>query len=471
MAGMSVSTGLVSGIDYDTMISQLMQVEANPQTLLKQQLSSTQSNAAAYRAVNTRFDALRSAAAALQADTAWGATKASSTSSTVTATSSATAAPGSTVSFSVAQVAATHVEVSSREWGSKTAPVRDQEPIWPITVTNKVTKVATQIDVPADATLTDAATAINAANAGVKASVIQVSKDKFRLQLTSTASGEAGGFTVTSSPRTDGTAADGFLTTSPGQDAILSIGGGLKAYSATNTFADLLPGVTITATKADPATTVTVSVAADTDSTAAKVQSLVDAANGLFDSIKAYTDKDSASASLKGDTTLRGLATQMLGIISSGVGGVSASTIGIQLTKTGSFTFDKAAFTAKLASDPAGVKDLLNKKTVTSPGLDGETGTADDVGTPVGFAAQLEALGKRASDATTGTLTMLATSSDSLAKDLTARIADWDTRLAIRKDTITRQFTAMETALGTLQNQGAWLSSQIAGLPSWSKSN
>ena len=41
MAGMSVSTGLVSGIDYDTMITQLMQVEANPQTLLKQQLSAT----------------------------------------------------------------------------------------------------------------------------------------------------------------------------------------------------------------------------------------------------------------------------------------------------------------------------------------------------------------------------------------------------------------------------------------------
>ena len=35
MAGMAVSTGLISGIDYDTMISQLMQVEANPQTLLK----------------------------------------------------------------------------------------------------------------------------------------------------------------------------------------------------------------------------------------------------------------------------------------------------------------------------------------------------------------------------------------------------------------------------------------------------
>jgi flagellar hook-associated protein 2 len=313
--------------------------------------------------------------------------------------------------------------------------------------------------------------AINDAKLGVTASVIQVGKDDVRLQLTSTTGGGAGVFGVSGAAPSGGGAALAFLETSKGRDAKLDLGGTLTAVSATNTFTDLLPGVSITVTKADPAVPVTVSVANDTDATVTKVQGLVDAANSLFDTIKAYTDKDSASASLKGDTTLRGLATQMLGIISSGVGGVSASTIGIQLTKSGSFTFDKAAFTAKLAADPAAVRKLLTEKTVTSPGLDGKTGTADDVGAPVGFAAQLEALGKRASDSTTGALTMLATSSDSLAKDLTDRIADWDTRLAIRKDTLTRQFTAMETALGTLQNKGAWLSSQINSLPSWSQSN
>ena len=40
----------------------------------------------------------------------------------------------------------------------------------------------------------------------------------------------------------------------------------------------------------------------------------------------------------------------------------------------------------------------------------------------------------------------------------------------MRKETLTRQFTAMETALGTLQNQSQWLSAQLASLPSWSAS-
>ncbi|MGY1841850.1 MULTISPECIES: flagellar filament capping protein FliD [unclassified Modestobacter] len=463
---MSVSTGLISGIDYDTMITQLMQVEANPQTLLKNQLVAVQADATAYRAVNTRFEALRSAAAALQADTTWSATKASSSSTDVTASAGATAVAGSGVTFAVKQLAATQTMVSGAKWASATAPASGSGLEWPITITRGTTTVGT-VDVAAGATLADAVTAINAKSTelGVKASLIQVGTDDVRLQLTATTGGKAGVFGVSGA----GTST-AFLTTAAGQDAELSLGGGLVATSSTNTFTDLLPGVTITAAKADPTGSVTVTVADDTAAAAAKMQSLVDAANSLFESITAYTSKDSQTASLKGDTTLRSLGTQILSIVSSGVGGKSASTIGLELTKTGTLTFDKAAFTAALSSDPAGVQDMLAKKTMVNPGVDGIAGNADDTTLPVGLAAQLEVLAKKASDSATGTLTMLASSSDSTAKDLTARIESWDTRLALRKDALTRQFTAMETALSTLQNQGQWLSSQLAGLPSWSQS-
>jgi flagellar hook-associated protein 2 len=98
-------------------------------------------------------------------------------------------------------------------------------------------------------------------------------------------------------------------------------------------------------------------------------------------------------------------------------------------------------------------------------------GSTDDVTSPTGVAARLQALAKGASDSATGTLTLLAKSSDTSATDFQGRIADWDIRLALRKDTLTRQFTAMETALGTLRNQSSWLSSQISSLPSWSASS
>ena len=71
-----------------------------------------------------------------------------------------------------------------------------------------------------------------------------------------------------------------------------------------------------------------------------------------------------------------------------------------------------------------------------------------------------------ASDATTGTLVALANGQDSLVKDIQDRIDAWDLRLAKRKETLTRQFTAMETALSSLKNQSTWLAGQINSLPS-----
>ena len=55
----------------------------------------------------------------------------------------------------------------------------------------------------------------------------------------------------------------------------------------------------------------------------AKVQSLVDAANGLLSAISSYTDATSAAATLKGDTTLRRLADQVLSTVSGAIGGTS----------------------------------------------------------------------------------------------------------------------------------------------------
>jgi hypothetical protein len=78
-------SGLVNNLDTTSIVSQLMQVEANPQTLLRNKLVATNSDASGYRAVNLRFDSLRSAAAGLTGDAVWTAAKATSSNATVTA--------------------------------------------------------------------------------------------------------------------------------------------------------------------------------------------------------------------------------------------------------------------------------------------------------------------------------------------------------------------------------------------------
>ncbi len=448
MAGMSVSTGLVSGMDTASLVSQLMKVEANPQTLLRNKLVATNADGAGYRAVNLRFDSLRSAAAALATDATWTAAKATSSNPTVTATAGSSALPGS-VTFTVSQLATTHSMRSETTW-STTAGDFGATSV-SVVRGGTTTPVLLDTDRSGTATLAEAAAAINATKAlKLTATVLQTGPSEYRLQVATTTPGAPGVFSVNGGPTLTP------LTT--GQNAVLRIGSasdGFDVVSTSNTFSGLMPDTTITVSKQGE--TSTVGIARDSDATAGKVQALVDAANSALQVIADYTAKDSSTATLQGDSTLRALAGRVLDVISSGVDGTSAATIGIQLTKDGRLTFDKARFTDALAADPARTRRLL---TATA----GSGATAG----PVGFAAKMEALAKTASDSGTGTLTLLAKGADTTATDLKGRIADWDRRLALRKENLTRQFTAMETALGALQNQSTWLAGQLAGLPKWS---
>ena len=83
---------------------------------------------------------------------------------------------------------------------------------------------------------------------------------------------------------------------------------------------------------------------------------------------------------------------------------------------------------------------------------------------PAGSPAGCWASPRTASDSANGSLVKLAEGQDSLVKDITDRIAAWDLRLAKRKETLTRQFSAMETALSSLKNQSTWLAGQLNSL-------
>ncbi|KQS60274.1 hypothetical protein ASG36_04730 [Geodermatophilus sp. Leaf369] len=438
--------GLVSGLDTTSIISGLMAVEARPQTLLKNQLTATQAKATAYRAVNTRFDAIRTAAEALTSSSLSAAKNATSSTASVTASASAAAVNGTAITFSVTRLASAGQSISTGTWSSATAPARQAQPAWPIEIRDSTGATLGSIDLPADATLADAVTAINGSGYGVRATVVQVGANQFRLQISSDATGAAGGRTVVSADEDEASAGSSFLTTTPAQDAELDLGAGVLATSATNTFTDLVAGVSVTVSAADPTTSTTVRVGSDAASITAKVQALVDAANGALGVIKGYTTSTAgqATATLQGDRALVQLSDQVLDAISTAIGGTSASTIGLQLTRDGKLTFDAAVFTAKLGSDPAGTSALLS-----------------GAGSTTGIAGRLAALAKTASDSSTGTLVQLATGRDTLAKAIQDKVDAFDIRLEARKATLTRQFSALETALNTIKNQSSWLSSQI----------
>jgi flagellar hook-associated protein 2 len=448
MAGMSVD-GLISGLDTTSLITQLVQAEGAPQAQLKTKLTTTQAAATAYRQVNTRFDAVRTAAEALTKPELWNSAKATSSSSTVTATLSSSAQTGS-LTFSVEGLASAHSLITTgAPWSSTTESAGFGSSIQ--IVNRDGSNRGDPITIGGTGSLADVVTAINASDAKLSAAAVQVAPGKYQLQISAEETGSANAFSIAG--KTLGVATEA-------ADAHLEVGTGPAAYdvySSTNTFAELMPGATLTATKADPGVQVTVGVAADPQAIAGKVKALVDAVNNALSGIKTYTAAAGGpTAVLKGDSGLIGLASRVRTEVSDAVGDDGSPWgAGIRLEKDGTVVFDEARFLEKLKADPALVQRLVGGR----PASTGEVAVE-------GVAQRVFDLARVTTDTTTGTLMSLAKGRDDLVKDIQKRIDAWDLRLAQRKQTLTRQFTAMETALSSMKNQSTWLAGQLNSLSS-----
>jgi flagellar hook-associated protein 2 len=446
--------GLVSGLDTTTIINQLIQIQAAPQTRLKSSLTSAQSEVTAFQAVNTKMSALQAAADKVSKLTTWGSATATSSSPDVSVTAASGALIGS-VTFSVTQLAAARSTISTQTFSSLSASgaVTDS----PIEIHAADGSLRASIS-PTGTSLADVVQAINSSkDAGVTAAAVQVSPGQYRLQLTATSSGTANDFSVTGS---GGSALSSltFSTVTAPRDAMLHVGDAASGYdvtSSSNTIEGLLPGLTVRvgALAAD----VTVSTAQDSTAITSAVQAMVDAMNAALSTIRSQTSTGTVGANgtrtgvggLAGESSMRTLTANLMQAVTHGVGGASLSAWGITTTRDGSVTFNADAFGVALADDPAATRRVFTSTDAAS----------------TGFATNVAGLAKRTSSST-GTIAMSIQGRNTTITDLSARIADWDDRLAAGRLALQRQYSALETALGRMQSQATWLSGQISSLGS-----
>ncbi len=441
-------SGLISGLDTSSIITQLMQIEAQPQTALKTTLSTTQTAITSYQDLNTKFKALLASAQKLTDPSTWGARTASSSDSSVAASATPSALAGS-VTFTVNGLATAQSLISA----SSTSSLTDTSTFslsggsFSIVGSDGTTTTLT----PADGSLQSVVSAVNSSTAGVRAAAVQVSPGQYRLQLTSTTTGAASTFTVNGLNGLGGT-----TVVADARDASIHVGSptqGFDVTSSSNTFTGVSPGLTFTVSQAGATSTVT--VGNDEKSIGSAVSALVDAANAVLADITTQTAQGTLSSdgktrtgqgALATDTTVKNLTSAVLQAVTSAVGGVSAATYGIQSTSDGKLTFDADTFAAAYGANPAGTQAAL----------------APVGGT--GVAQRLAAVAQQASDPVTGTITTSIASQTSTVTQLNNQISDWDVRLAARQQTLQNQFNAMEVALQKLQSQSSWLSSQLNGL-------
>jgi flagellar hook-associated protein 2 len=435
MATASVS-GLVSGLDTATIISQLMQVEAQPQTMLKTRLSTAQSNLSTLQSLNAKFAALTTKAHDLAQPVAWSPAKATSSSDKVTVTAGSTAIPTS-LSLTVDRVA-----TSSRTTFEKLAGTAGVTS-GPVVLSKGGT------DYPVDAgsgSLDELVAGINRAGAGVTATKVALGNGEYRVSVASADTGTGSAFTLSN--------ISAATTQTAGQNAQITVAGD-AIESQSNTFTGLLQGVDVTLAPSTPAgTPVDISIARDAAAAQGSLQSLVDAANEILtqiDKLTAYDATAKSSGPLAGDPSVRDLRSQVLNAVTRSADGTSLAEVGVQTDRYGKIVFDATKFASAYAADPAKVASKL--------------GSASTGQVP-GFAARLESVGKSASDSVNGVLTQSIQGRQSSVTTMQDSIADWDVRLATRQDALKKQFSALEVSLSKMQNQASWLSGQIAQLPS-----
>ncbi|GGJ82582.1 flagellar hook-associated protein 2 [Pilimelia anulata] len=482
--------GLASGLDTTSLITKLMSVESMPQTALKNKITAQNKAVTAYQSINTKMAALVTASKALTTAGSWGAVKATSSSDAAGVSAGNGAATGS-LTFKVDSLAAAHTVTFGGRVTSATdatgSPV-----ITGGTMDILLADGSTTTITPADASLSSVVKKINETpNAAYKAAAVQVSPGQYTLQLTATESGANSAFATAfanGDPGDDVPAAldlGAAAITAQGADAQLTVGttNTYTITSASNTFTDVIPGVTVTANKVQGASDnpVTVTIGADPAAMATKVQALVDAANAALTEIATQTKKksgDVAAGPLAGDATMRKLSQDITGAIAGGGADLgSFSKVGIEVDRYGKITFNKDTFNTAYSEDSLGTQALFdsydnvahaNASTAFNPGWDSAKGVG----------RKLEALSLIATEgvrlptdgssvgAKEGILGGMIKRKNDFIGDLNDRVAQWDSRLEIRRNTLERQFTALETALSSMQQQSSWLAGQINSLPS-----
>ncbi len=431
----------LSGFDGASIVDQLMQLETVGQTRLQTRVKTEESAVKALQALNSRLAGLATKAGDTGKGETWSTLAATSSLPGVSATATASTAATS-FSVTVDRLALSHQLAF-------TTPVALTDAVTSGSTIVRLDKLdGTAQDLTTDGTLAGLVTALNdPANAtGVRASAVRVADGSYRLLVESTSTGQASDFALTN---LDGSPLLGGAAPRAGQDAQVTIGG-IQATSATNTFSELLPGVSVTlAASVAPGSTAEIAVARSSTTLMASVKSLVDDVNTLL------KDLDTATASgatgpkgvLAGDSTIRSLRTALGQALYPGDGSSMAG-LGLQVDRYGKLVLDETALAKAYEADPARVAAAFGP-------------TAD------GFAARVQQVAKTASEPFSGALGGVIQSRNDGIKRLNDSVAQWDLRLELRRTTLTRQFTALETALNQMNSQSSWLSGQIDSLPTY----
>ncbi len=445
-------SGIGSGIDIEGLVSQLVAAEGQPTSVrLAQKEAGFQADLSAIGTLKSVLSSLQDTVSALQDSDDFLKRSAISSNDELFAAAASSSAVAGKYKVEVSQLAQA-ARIRSNDFTSETEIIG--------TGTLDISLGSDSFSLTIDSgnqTLAGIRDAINAAedNPGITASIINVDSGT-RLVLSSDKIGAANAITVTA---TDDAPLDGFDLTrldsanltaiQPAQDAIVFIDS-QQVTRDSNSFSDVITGVTFTLLEADVGTIETLTVGLDSASITGKVNDFVEAYNSVSETVNqlsAFDAETGIAGTLQGDAGLRNLQGQLRQALSDSVSGLDASTlasIGITTDENGQLEVDSEDLNAVISNDFTAVSKLFTNENGLANRFDnlldryvGSAGILDS--RTEGLESQIDGIG-----------------------DDRERL---ESRLVVIEARLRSQFIALDAFVSQFQSIGNFLTQQLASLP------
>ncbi len=474
------SPGIGSGLKVQELVASLVALEKKPLAPLQVAASSLNARVSAYGQLKSQIANLQDQASKLASSATWGAMSVSSSNATAVsgvATDKATATGFSLQVSQLARAQSTGSSVFAPEGAVGTGTLKIQLGSWSKGDFSKEDDGAAEfkpgsgaevsIDITAaDDTLAKVAAKINAANAGVTATVLRDASGE-RLLMRSSETGQEQGFRIQATedaanlglarlgfdPQTG--AAGGMALTQTAQDTLATING-VQVASKNNTLTNAVEGLTLTVAQVTDKP-VDVTIKSDTAGARSAIKNFVESYNALSNamaSMTSYDAKTKVAGTLQGDST----AVNMQAALRRLVGGMGPaggdfsrlSDVGVQFQADGTLKIEDAKLDAALAK-PEALKQFFSAD---------EEGTASD-----GMAVRIKefAAGMLGVDGTFATKTKSLEGAVKRNMDDQLKINDRAQRTETR---LLAQYSRLDATMGKLDALNSYVSQQVA---QWNK--
>jgi flagellar hook-associated protein 2 len=458
--GLSVG-GLVSGLDVDSIISGLSDIERQPILKLQQKEADYQVKLSAYGTMQGFLSALKSAVQNFDSASDFDCFSAASGNEdlfTVSATSSAS--PGS-YDIEVIQLAQAHKMATSGAFS-------EEETIGEGTIRIQVGDgEAVEISVSATDTIADIAQAINDADAGVHAALINDGTGYY-LTLEAEETGVSNAINCEVTDADENLEDDAGLSRLTWGDkaltqtreplgSIIRIDDLIEINRDTNTIDDVIEGVTLTLQSASgsPDNTATLTVQRDTSGIFSKINAFVTAYNDLVDFFGSYQSFDPESKSagiLLGDQTANLVRNNLRNLISFTVSGTDGfnnlSDIGITINDENHLEVDSSELNEALSNNFDEVVQFFAQNEESAKGF------------AVHMTDRLDAI----LDSRDGIIAARQEGIQNSIDDIDDQIYQLETRVEAYEERTRSRFEALEVLLAQYQSISDYLTQQIESL-------